>query len=117
MIPTGQQAFALDTALAGYLLFEQVQSDMAQQSQVFGSMILPHPAAIFIKGNIQGPMQLILDAPMRAYRRQDPFGTGSTGEMIAVFTGLFCANPTLGSDPRHGDQVFPVGKAPQVTEN
>jgi hypothetical protein len=56
LLPTRQEAFTLDAPFAGFLLFEQVQSDMPQQGEVFWSMVFADPAAVFIKGKIQGPV-------------------------------------------------------------
>ena len=84
---------------------------MLKQGKVFRPVIFPHPAAVFVKGNIQDPEQLILDTPMRTYGPQDPFRSGDTGDRIAVFTTLFFADPTLRTDLGHGQQVLPIGKA------
>lgn len=123
LLPTRQEAFAFNAPFANFLLLEYFQGDMSQQGKVFRPVIFPHPAMIgrslpaFIKGQVQRPMQLVLDSPMRAHAPQDAFCSNDTGDMIAVFATLFCTQPALGTDPRHGQQLFPVGKAAQVRQN
>ena len=72
---------------------------------------------VFIKGNIQHPMQLIFDAPMRTNRAQNAFGTGDTGNMIAVLTTFVLSNPALCTDAGYRQEVLPVGKAAQVLQD
>ena len=90
LIPSSQETFSLDAPFAGFLLFEQVQGNMAQDGKVFCSMILPYTAMIFVKGDIQGPMQLIFDPPMRTHGPQDTLGASNAGDRVTVFaTVLF----------------------------
>lgn len=72
---------------------------MSENSEVLRTIVLSHSAAVFIKSDVQRPMQLVLNAPMRAYRLQNPFGTANTGDMIAIFAALLFTNLTLCSDP------------------
>ena len=86
-------------------------------------MILPHSAMIgwslpaFIKGQIRCPMQLILDAPMRAQAPQHAFCSNDTSDMIAVFATLFFTQPALGTNSGYGQQLLPIGKAAQVAQD
>ena len=45
---------------------------MAQDSGVFGSLVLPGAAVIFIQSHIQHPMQIIFDSPVSANNMQNP---------------------------------------------
>lgn len=112
--PGSQQPFALDTSLASLLLLEQIQGNMSENSEVLRSAVLSYPAAVFVKSDVERPMQLILDAPMRAYRPQEAFGSRDTGDMIAVFTTVLFTRQTLRPDAGDGGQVLPVLKAAQV---
>ena len=62
--PAGQQAFAPNASFAGFLLFEQVERDVAQDREIFRARVFAHPTVILIKGNIQRPMQFVLNAPV-----------------------------------------------------
>ena len=41
---------------------------MAEYRQILRAMVFADTALVFIKGNIQRPVQFILDAPMRSDR-------------------------------------------------
>ena len=41
---------------------------MADNAQILGRMVNPCPTRIFMKHNIQDPVQLIFNRPMGAYR-------------------------------------------------
>jgi hypothetical protein len=62
MAPACQEPLALNTSFAGFLLLEQVQSDMPKQSKIFWPMVFAHPTMVFVKSQIQCPVQFILDA-------------------------------------------------------
>ena len=107
----------MDAPLTGFLVLEQVQGNMTKKSKVFRPVILPHPATVLIKGNIQHPMQLIFDPSMRANRVENSFGSCDTGNVIAVLTTLVITDLALRMDPRYSQQVFPVGEASQVLQD
>jgi len=46
------------------VVFEDIKSNMADDSHIFRGMILPDTAVILMEGHIQAPMERILDAPM-----------------------------------------------------
>lgn len=56
LVPFGQESLALDASLAGFLLLEKIQGDMAQDSKILWPMVLANSTAIFIKGNIENPV-------------------------------------------------------------
>jgi hypothetical protein len=64
----------MDTALGGFLMFEQIDGNMSQDSEVFRRLIFADPAVIFVQSDIQNPMQLIFDRPMSADNVQNAFG-------------------------------------------
>ena len=57
LAPAGLQAFALDADFEAGLLLEQVVGNLAQGGQVLGSVVLAHPALVFIECHVQGPVQ------------------------------------------------------------
>ena len=66
MIPSGLEAFALDTTLAGFILPEQVESDAVDQGEVPGCMTGSFAALIFSKPHVQYLMQFVFDVPVLA---------------------------------------------------
>ncbi len=46
--------------------FEDIESNMADDSHIFSGMIFPDTTVILMEGHIQTPMERILDAPMFA---------------------------------------------------
>jgi len=54
----------MNTSFSSFLTFEQVESDMAKNRQIFSGMIFPNPAFIFSESDVQNPVELILDFPM-----------------------------------------------------
>ena len=58
----------MEPTFGRFLLFEQVESDVAQDSQIFGSLIFADPTMIFMQGDIQNPMQFIFDRPVFSNR-------------------------------------------------
>src|ERR1035437_5855728 len=60
-LPTGLQLLGMDTTFGSLFMFEQVKRNMAKNSQVYRSLILPDSTMIFIQSNIQNPIQLFFD--------------------------------------------------------
>ncbi len=48
------------------IAFEDIESNMADDSHIFCGMIFPNTAVVFVEGHIQAPMERILDALMFA---------------------------------------------------
>lgn len=65
MIPPSSQLFGLDTPFERCFLSQQVQGNMPQHSQVLGCVTLAHTAIVFPEDNIQNPVNLVLDAPVK----------------------------------------------------
>ena len=65
---------------------------------------------VFIKSDVKRPMQFILDAPIRAYRLQEAFGPGETGDLIPVFTTALFTHQTLGPILETVDRFFQYSK-------
>ena len=81
----------MDATFGGFLLFEQVESNMAQDGQVFGSLIFADTTVIFIQSHIQHPMQFIFDGPVFANDLQNSFCiAGQTGDVEAHLAWFPC---------------------------
>ena len=75
------------------------------QQKVLSAVAFPNPAVILPEGNVQDPVQSVLDDPMGTHRVQYQFGiTLQAGYEVAslycrLVTGLsFCLNHTDGLD-------------------
>ena len=81
----------MDAHFGAFLLFEEVEGNMAKNSKVFWRLILPNAAVIFPKErrdgvvhrNIQNPMQSILDRPVFANGLQKTLSIArQTGDIV-----------------------------------
>lgn len=63
----GLELLGMNFTFGGFLLFEQIESDIAQHSKVLGCLVFAYSTTIFIQSNIQNPMQFIFNGPMFAY--------------------------------------------------
>jgi hypothetical protein len=61
LLPASLELFGMDTAFGCFLLFEQIESDVAQDSQVFRSLIFANTATVFSQSDIQDPVQFVFD--------------------------------------------------------
>lgn len=73
-LPASLKLLGVDTSFGGLLLFEKIESDVAQDSQAFGSLIFANTATVFIQSDIQDPVQFVFDRPMLANHVQNSFG-------------------------------------------
>jgi hypothetical protein len=48
-------------------LLEQIESNVAQDGEILGAMVLADSTTIFIESDIQTPMELVFNAPVRTY--------------------------------------------------
>lgn len=62
---------------------------MAQDRQILGSMADPHPTRIFTKGQVEHPMELVVDGPVVAHRRQQLGGVPDPAALIATQPSAF----------------------------
>lgn len=62
---------------------------MAHNGQISGGVIDPRPAVILVKGGVEHPMELILNAPMAANGMRKLAGIrGQTGQKQARLGGF-----------------------------
>ena len=70
--PSGLQALALDTHLQAGFTFQQIVGDLSQGGHVLGSVVLAYPALVFPEGDVQAPVERVLDAPVSPHRCKLP---------------------------------------------
>ena len=73
LVPSGVESFALDAHFQGCLVFQEVVSDLAQGVDVLWPVILAYSAMVFPKGDVQGPVQRVFDAPVASDGGQQLF--------------------------------------------
>ena len=56
IIRSGLELFGVDAAFGSFFLFEQVEGNMSQDSQVFRRMVFADTATVFVQSDIQYPM-------------------------------------------------------------
>jgi hypothetical protein len=77
-----------DATLGRWFLFEEVERHMPQHDKVLLTVVLAHTTAIFLKGQIEHPMQTIFDAPMAADRVSKGLGIACQARhVVAPFAG------------------------------
>ena len=91
---------------------------MAQNCGVLGAMALTQACFVFTEGDIEHPMQGVLDAPVAAFVAQQLGGTGfATGDVVAPLYGNGSAAAAFQADHHHGGQVGKVGRMAQTGEH
>jgi hypothetical protein len=71
MVPLALVALASDTHLDAFLSPEQVESYVAQDGEVLGSVVLARTVKVFSKGYVQHPVQPVLYAPVPSGRLRE----------------------------------------------
>ena len=97
MLPAGFEAFGFCAHLGSRLLAEQVERQVAQNGQILVGVALTDAALILAKGDIQHPVQAVLNPPVPADRR---------AEARKMALRPCSAAPTV---PRRSDSVDPDG--------
>src|SRR5436853_628024 len=68
VVPGSLLAPATEAGLGAPVPGDQVESDLAKESEVARSRPVAHPAVIFAEGDVQHPMQRVLNTPVPADR-------------------------------------------------
>jgi hypothetical protein len=66
IVPRGLFSSASDTA-SGWTVVEQIESNFSQQSEIVPSMLVPDAGRVFLKRDIQHPMQTVFNQPVLPY--------------------------------------------------
>lgn len=104
----------MNTTFGGFLLFEQVEGNVTQHSQIFRSLVFSDTTAIFLQGDIQYSMQLVFDGPVCANRMENSFCiAGQTGDVVMYFPGDLVSEKVRAND--HGN-TFQSDPVVQVTD-
>ena len=95
-------------ALSGGVAFERVEGEVAQKSEVFGSVTGAHAVLILGEGHIERPVQLVLDAPMAARRTGEFAGIGAkAAQEEAGFRGGLAVDLADAFDHADAAQALP----------
>ena len=98
----------MDSALAGFVLFEQVEGDAIENGEVLGGVAGAFAVEVFAKADIEHPVQLVLDAPVLTNGAVQTRRIGfETGDGVAGFG--------LGFARGLGDSAPPRCALPPVT--
>lgn len=72
IVPASAEAFVLNAHVGGLLLFEGIESEMAQEGKVLSAVIFADAAVIFSKGDIQDPVEGVFNLPMGEFAKLRP---------------------------------------------
>src|SRR3954454_18215009 len=81
VVPCGAFELALHRALGGFGLGE-VEGEAAQEGEVLGATVLAVPGPILIHGDVEHPMQPVLDAPVGARDLGEALGAKPRAEQV-----------------------------------
>src|SRR5688500_10219276 len=116
VVPGGLLAPAAEAGLAAAVAGDQVEGDLAQEGEVAGGGAVAHPAVILAEGDVENPMQGVLDAPVPADRPgQDGGSVAAAGEQVADL-GLGLAGAVDAADRLHRQHGAEIGPAAQALE-
>lgn len=104
------KAFCLDSPFSRSVLPQQVQGYPTNQDQVLRSMVFANARSIFIKGNIQHPVNLVFNAPMGANRLSKLLHTAVETEQISSVV------PEWGVVQLNGVPIQPIQPAAALTQ-
>src|SRR5271165_4401783 len=91
------------------MALEQIEGEVTQDDEVLGGVALADPTMILVEGQVQDPMDAVLDAPMAAHGRAK--GSGRQRAIQAVVTCLasaLLAQLPLGVNGTNCSQAGPV---------
>src|SRR5215213_1185520 len=113
VVPGGLLAPAAKAGLTAAVAGDQVEGDSAQEGEVAGGGAVAHPAVILTEGDVENPMQGVLDAPVPADRPDQDGGiVAAAGEEVADL-GLDLAGAGDAADRlhrRHGAEIGPAAQ-------
>src|SRR5919202_4283730 len=101
---------------------DEVEGDLAQEGEVAGGGAVAHPAVILTEGDVEHPVQGVLDAPVPADRLDQDGGIIAAADEEVTGLGLDLAGAAADRlDRQHGAEIgpatqgreFPSGGAPE----
>src|SRR5512144_36767 len=87
LVPSAHEAFSLETDFGRLFLFEQMQGQAPQGSEVLIRIPLPDTTVIFPKGDVQDPVQTVFNPPVAPNGRTKLLGI-VTRQAAQVVTAL-----------------------------
>jgi len=85
--PPSFESSGFDATLGRRFLFEQIERHVAQHHKVLLAVILAHATGVFLKGDVEHPMQTIFDTPVAADRAPKGLSIArQAAEVIAPFS-------------------------------
>src|SRR4051794_26846705 len=123
VVPGGFLAPAAEAGLAAVVSGDEIESDLAQEGEVAGGGAVAHPAVILMEGDVENPVQGVLDAPVPADRPDQDGGIiaaagAAAGEEVAGlgldFAGTVDAADRL--DRQHGAEIGPVAQRLELSD-
>src|SRR3954464_1556906 len=119
VVPGGFLAPAAEAGLAAVVSGGEIESDLAQEGEVAGGGAVAHPAVILMEGDVENPVQGVLDAPVPADRPDQDGGIiAAAGEEVAGlgldFAGTVDAADRL--DRQHGAEIGPVAQRLELSD-
>ena len=64
MIPTSLETLAFEPPFQRGVLLKQIECDMAQHGEILGSMALTNAAIVLTKGDVEHPMEAVVNRPV-----------------------------------------------------
>ena len=94
-------------------MFEQIEGDVSQNSKVLRTIALANATLVLPKGDVQDPMERVLNMPVLSGMFEHVPGTVLiAGDKIAVFDGTLVAYTTFRLNLDEGGQLTPVVSTP-----
>ena len=110
LVETTEESFLPQAHAMRVLLAQPIARNVPRRSPIFGSMVLPDAAAVFVACDVQGPMELLLTIPMLANHGDEgggrPHQTGN-GDAVVTRDRRLLRSPTKGCDDHHGWETRP----------
>ncbi len=97
VVPSGAQEFSAQRSLGVGMGSGDVERQSSQDGEVCRPIILAVAGQIFVEGNIERPMQRVLDTPMRSNDLKHPVGRPAPGEKEVAYDRRFGAAPAFHS--------------------
>ena len=118
VVPTGGEAFIFDADFECRLIFEQAQCGPAENAEVRVGVALAEAALIFLKRDVELPMQTVLNAPVAAHGRGETMRRQVLVEnVVADFVAVLAVPLGVADGDPDGLQVGPPGTVRQVLRN
>src|SRR4051794_23678 len=113
VVPSSPLALATEAGLGASVFGYQVESDLAKKGEVARSRPVAHPAVILTDGDVQPPMQRVLNPPVPADRPHQDGGSVAAACQEVTDLGPDRAGAVDAPDRLDGQNRAQVGPAVQ----